>query len=227
MWRAVEQLSVDLKMALLLRDIVGLSYTEIADSLEVTLATVKWRIYKAREEVQLALAREGITFATTGEAPAEPALHLDPARDPQVSGAVRLLLCATPTQETHTAMKRMLVLLFAVVSLLVAASAASAATAWKGVVVAKDAKRGTVVTASAGGVVRTTRSPNAHALKIGQRLDIRGTALADGDLRGRNPQGQRARQHGEGESGRRPMAEGPEAAAPSAPAARPSPFRAR
>ena len=38
-------------MALLLRDVVGLSYTEIADSLEITLATVKWRIYKAREEV--------------------------------------------------------------------------------------------------------------------------------------------------------------------------------
>ena len=72
-WRAVEHLSTDLKMALLLRDIVGLSYTEIADSLEVTLATVKWRIYKAREEVQLALGREGITFATTGEQPAEPA----------------------------------------------------------------------------------------------------------------------------------------------------------
>ena len=49
-------------MALLLRDVVGLSYTEIADSLEVTLATVKWRIYKAREDVQLALAREGITL---------------------------------------------------------------------------------------------------------------------------------------------------------------------
>jgi RNA polymerase sigma-70 factor, ECF subfamily len=64
LWRAIEDLSVDLKMALLLRDVVGLSYTEIADSLEITLATVKWRIYKAREEVQLALAREGITFAT-------------------------------------------------------------------------------------------------------------------------------------------------------------------
>ena len=63
-WRAVEHLSTDLKMALLLRDIVGLSYTEIADSLEVTLATVKWRIYKAREEVQLALAREGIFFGS-------------------------------------------------------------------------------------------------------------------------------------------------------------------
>jgi RNA polymerase sigma-70 factor (ECF subfamily) len=59
-WRAIHGLTVDLKMALLLRDVVGLSYNEIADSLEITLATVKWRIYKAREEVQLALAREGI-----------------------------------------------------------------------------------------------------------------------------------------------------------------------
>src|SRR5207247_11142096 len=59
-WRAVEALNPDLKMALLLRDVVGLSYTEIAESLEVTLATVKWRIYKAREEVQLALQRDGL-----------------------------------------------------------------------------------------------------------------------------------------------------------------------
>ena len=69
-WRAVNDLNVDLKMALLLRDVVGLSYTEIADSLEITLATVKWRIYKAREEVQLALAREGISFGTPVETPA-------------------------------------------------------------------------------------------------------------------------------------------------------------
>jgi RNA polymerase sigma-70 factor (ECF subfamily) len=60
-WRAVEALNVDLKMALLLRDVVGLSYTEI------TLATVKWRIYKAREDVQVALAREGITFGADEE----------------------------------------------------------------------------------------------------------------------------------------------------------------
>src|SRR5207344_1685721 len=69
-WRAVANLTVDLKMALLLRDVVGLSYTEIADSLEITLATVKWRIYKAREEVQLALAREGITFGEEKDTPA-------------------------------------------------------------------------------------------------------------------------------------------------------------
>ena len=67
-WRSVAALNPDLKMALLLRDVVGLSYTEIADSLEITLATVKWRIYKGREEVQLALAREGIMLSgRTGE----------------------------------------------------------------------------------------------------------------------------------------------------------------
>jgi RNA polymerase sigma-70 factor, ECF subfamily len=64
LWRAIDGLSTDLKMALLLRDVAGLSYTEIADALEVTLATVKWRIYKGREDVALALAREGITFDT-------------------------------------------------------------------------------------------------------------------------------------------------------------------
>jgi RNA polymerase sigma-70 factor (ECF subfamily) len=70
-WRAIATLNVDLKMALLLRDVVGLSYTEIADSLEVTLATVKWRIYKAREDVQLALAREGIHLYGEGGGDAE------------------------------------------------------------------------------------------------------------------------------------------------------------
>ena len=62
LWRAVGELPVDLKASLLLRDVVGLSYNEIAETLEITLATVKWRIFKAREEVQLALGREGIGF---------------------------------------------------------------------------------------------------------------------------------------------------------------------
>jgi RNA polymerase sigma-70 factor (ECF subfamily) len=62
LWAAVDGLNTDLKMALLLRDVVGLSYNEIADSLDTTLATVKWRIFKAREEVQLSLARDGFTF---------------------------------------------------------------------------------------------------------------------------------------------------------------------
>lgn len=79
-------------------------------------------------------------------------------------------------------MKRTLVLLTLAAALLAAPSLASAApaTAWKGVVVAKDVKRGTVVTASANGTVRTARSAKARTLKIGQRLDVRGVALADG-----------------------------------------------
>jgi RNA polymerase sigma-70 factor, ECF subfamily len=67
LWAAVDELNTDLKMALLLRDVVGLSYNEIADSLDTTLATIKWRIFKAREEVQLSLAREGITFGRDAE----------------------------------------------------------------------------------------------------------------------------------------------------------------
>ena len=60
LWRAIGALSPDLKMALVLRDVIGLSYAEIADSLETTLAAVKWRIYKARELVAAELTREGL-----------------------------------------------------------------------------------------------------------------------------------------------------------------------
>jgi RNA polymerase sigma-70 factor (ECF subfamily) len=70
LWRAVDDLNVDLKLALLLRDVVGLSYNEIADALEITLATVKWRIFKGREEVQAALAREGVTEPAAQKPPA-------------------------------------------------------------------------------------------------------------------------------------------------------------
>ena len=86
-WRAVEALNPDLKMALLLRDIVGLSYTEIAETLEITLATVKWRIYKAREEVQLALQREGITVSIA-TAPAD-GRRAELARWTQLAGQAR------------------------------------------------------------------------------------------------------------------------------------------
>jgi RNA polymerase sigma-70 factor, ECF subfamily len=76
-WRAVRELNPDLKMALLLRDVAGLPYNEIGDVLEITLATVKWRIFKAREEVQLALARDGITFGDT----AVPVAAVQPAAE--------------------------------------------------------------------------------------------------------------------------------------------------
>ena len=67
LWAAVGTLNVDLRTALLLRDIVGLSYAEIADTLEITLTTVKWRIHKARESVQAALEQEGLGFTASAE----------------------------------------------------------------------------------------------------------------------------------------------------------------
>ena len=67
LWAAVGELNVDLRAALLLRDVVGLSYAEIADSLEITVATVKWRIHKARESVQAALELEGFGSVTRAD----------------------------------------------------------------------------------------------------------------------------------------------------------------
>jgi hypothetical protein len=82
-------------------------------------------------------------------------------------------------------MKRTLVLLTLAAALLAVPATASAApaTAWKGIVVAKDVKRGTVVTASANGTVRTARTAKTRTLKIGQRLAVRGAALADGTFK--------------------------------------------
>jgi len=59
-FRAIAALQPDLKMALLLRDVVGLSYGEIAETLDITLATTKWRIYKARELAAARLVAEGV-----------------------------------------------------------------------------------------------------------------------------------------------------------------------
>jgi RNA polymerase sigma-70 factor (ECF subfamily) len=71
--RTVASLNPDLKEALLLRDIAGLSYNEISDTLDVTLATVKWRIFKAREEVQQALEEQGVELSTRSERAQTPA----------------------------------------------------------------------------------------------------------------------------------------------------------
>jgi RNA polymerase sigma-70 factor (ECF subfamily) len=58
LWAAIEALDDNLRLPLLLRDVAGLSYNEIADVLAVPLSTVKWRIYQARETVQQSLAGE-------------------------------------------------------------------------------------------------------------------------------------------------------------------------
>src|SRR3954470_22331774 len=71
-FRAIASLNPDLRMALLLRDIAGLSYNEIAETLEITLATTKWRIFKARELTAERLIAEGV-LRVPAEVPAVPA----------------------------------------------------------------------------------------------------------------------------------------------------------
>ena len=68
LWAAVGELNLDLRTALLLRDVVGLSYVEIADALEVTITTVKWRIHKARESVQATMEQQGFGYGSTAAA---------------------------------------------------------------------------------------------------------------------------------------------------------------
>ena len=62
-FRAIGELNTDMRAALLLRDVVGLSYNEIAEALEISLATTKWRIFKARELDRRAPGRRGRAHA--------------------------------------------------------------------------------------------------------------------------------------------------------------------
>ena len=57
-WRAVNELSVDLKMALLLRDVVGLSYAEIAEVMGVAEGTVAAALAQAKAELGRSLEFE-------------------------------------------------------------------------------------------------------------------------------------------------------------------------
>jgi RNA polymerase sigma-70 factor (ECF subfamily) len=54
LWSCIGALDVDLRSALVLRDVYGFSYKEIAEIVGATLSTVKWRIYQAREQVHAA-----------------------------------------------------------------------------------------------------------------------------------------------------------------------------
>jgi RNA polymerase sigma-70 factor (ECF subfamily) len=49
---ALERLKFDFRVAVILRDIEGLSYEEIAETLEVSVGTVKSRIARGREELR-------------------------------------------------------------------------------------------------------------------------------------------------------------------------------
>ena len=54
--KAIKKLPEKLKTPLVLRDIDGFSYQEIADKLECEVGTVKSRIFRARESLKIILA---------------------------------------------------------------------------------------------------------------------------------------------------------------------------
>ena len=54
-WRAMDQLPFEQRAVIVLREIEGLSYEEIATSLDVAVGTVKSRLARARETLRLAL----------------------------------------------------------------------------------------------------------------------------------------------------------------------------
>lgn len=83
-------------------------------------------------------------------------------------------------------MKRIALLALLAATALLPATA-QAATPWNGVVVTTDAHRGTAVTASAGGLVRTLRLPlGAVRLRAGFRVTVSALPLADGTFASRS-----------------------------------------
>ncbi len=53
--RAIEQLPEDLRTAIILREVEGLSYEEIAEAMECPVGTVRSRIFRAREAIDRSL----------------------------------------------------------------------------------------------------------------------------------------------------------------------------
>ena len=56
--RTIEELPVELRTALTLREFEGLSYEEIADVLECPIGTVRSRIFRAREAIDVKVAQQ-------------------------------------------------------------------------------------------------------------------------------------------------------------------------
>ena len=54
--RAIEALPEDLRTAIVLRELEGLSYEEIASAMECPVGTVRSRIFRAREAIDRKLA---------------------------------------------------------------------------------------------------------------------------------------------------------------------------
>ena len=64
--QALAGLKKDFRLAVILRDIQGLSYEEIASVLEISVGTVKSRIARGREMLRLSIKQQGRASFLTG-----------------------------------------------------------------------------------------------------------------------------------------------------------------
>lgn len=62
---ALDELGPDFRVAVVLCDVVGMSYDEIAETLGVKMGTVRSRIHRGRSQLREALEKEALTNAET------------------------------------------------------------------------------------------------------------------------------------------------------------------
>ncbi len=58
--RAIQDLPEDFRIPIILSDLQGLSYQEVADLMEIPVGTVKSRLFRARKRLQVALYEYGV-----------------------------------------------------------------------------------------------------------------------------------------------------------------------
>jgi RNA polymerase sigma-70 factor (ECF subfamily) len=84
--QALDVLPPDFRAAVVLCDIEGLSYEEIAATLGVKLGTVRSRIHRGRAQLRAALEHRAPRAASPASPPAEPAAVADPVAAPSRRG---------------------------------------------------------------------------------------------------------------------------------------------
>ena len=75
--RALDALPTSFRMVVMLSDVEGLSYREIADTMDCPVGTVMSRLHRARQMLQESLRDQAVAMGLVDEEPREPAKTLD------------------------------------------------------------------------------------------------------------------------------------------------------
>ncbi|NMB75751.1 MAG: sigma-70 family RNA polymerase sigma factor [Myxococcales bacterium] len=85
---AINELPAEFKVVVLLRDLNGFSYAQIADILEIPVGTVMSRLFRARQQLRSRLFQYALSqgYIRTGETGTEKVTRLDEYRSRQAGG---------------------------------------------------------------------------------------------------------------------------------------------